>query len=198
MSIDFESERHRQNEAFEYCVRLVDDHIDAYVPERDQSLIEKEFAARAEARGVVNERMSRIVRYNFLESPSPDTLPPPYSEVLGRAAVIAFQKLEAGHSDPPSYNRKIELLDPFAAHGGATLMMVMFDDIRLSPTHVPAIHVFRQDSKVLETPLWDPVLTANLMHMVLTIRRYSEAGQLVPISDGDVQAMYRMHEQLDS
>lgn len=189
------SELERIKETYQTCVDLVDDHLAEYDPARDDI---PELAL--EMMGLANKRLEiTTVRFNVLEQPPEKSLPLPYSSLLGKASVVAFQKIEFEADIAGGLiisTRKIELLDPFQAIGGATLLMVNLTGG--DPLPEAEARDDKGDKPWLARPFYDPELTNNLLHMAITLKRMSAEQKLVPISFLDIQAMYGLHDDLSS
>ncbi len=181
-------------DAYDLCATLVDSHLEIYDPGRDDLPIAVQQMMGLEA----GDSQTETVRYNIAEPPTAGTLPGPYSSVLEKSAVIAFQKIDHEPDSRFQPSRKIELLDPFRAIGGVTLLMLGMEEVDTNHPGMPraTIHGEEVDGWSASRPFIDADLIDNISHMAVTIRRLSEMGKLVPISFNDVQAMYQLQNEL--
>lgn len=177
---------------YELCAELVDDQVRQYNSERDDTPLYMRalLGNRALADQVT-------VRFNVNQPPPRGSCPPPYAEVLEKTPVIAFQKLDRRRIGLGEY-RKIELLDPFSALGGVTLLMVGLEESERQNPEMPACTVSGSGiDAYLATPLYDRDLTDNLRDFTRIIKGLNQARQLTPISFDDIQAMYSLQADLD-
>jgi len=181
---------------------LTDDHLEAYDPERDNlpEDIKRRFGREMSGYTEV------VTRYNLLEQPAAGSCPKPYSTILERASVVVFQKIEP-ETDSSHYPiiRKVEFLNPLEALGGITLMMLTLTDRDALIPSIPEASVrqygpdgLNADQLIPPRPFYDPDLTNNLLHLAVSIKRFSEDGKLVPIGIDDIQAMYQLQVDLES
>lgn len=191
-----EQERAHLRSVYDACAALVDDHLEPYVPARDDTP-----KMLTELMGLSTGVDAETTRYSIIDQPTAGTLPGPYSRILESAGVIAFQKLQLPESGirAASTVRKVELLDPFRSVGGATLLLLSLQDHDLGHPEIPGIQAHGEAVKLTDTsPLFTPESADDILHMVTTIRGLSEAGALASISFDDIQAMYSLQSDLEN
>lgn len=184
------SEEHieRAQTVYQECVELVDHHLKNYDPARDglPPQYAKFFGGPLAS--------APTVRYT-IDGVMPDSGLVPYCTALESASVIAFQSFERRDDTP---FRKIELLDPFRALGGVTLLLIGLEDADMRHPQLPGAYVHGELAGPTHgRPLYSRSLSDNLSDMVHNVKRHDERGMLSPINFMDVQAMYSLQNDLE-
>jgi hypothetical protein len=177
----------RIKDVYRTCVDLVENQLELH-----------DHASEFEELGCIKVH---AVRYQIITPPTPNTCPPPYSNILEKSSIVAFQRMEFEES-PESSGQifKIGLFDPFRQSGDFRLLMLTVQpESELIPRRPDAtinIPDIPENPEAYTDPFASPELTNNLSHLLTSIRKLSETGQLRVVTQEDMQGMYKLHDEL--